>query len=100
MVADAISRLQSDHMDESFMNDYVLECYVEYVECTLSVDTVNSFEGDAPCKSTIDDLMRERHKDASCRILKNLIDDNDSLYIIDNKGVYQDVHNYMVLHIA
>lgn len=42
VVADCVSRLQSNHMDESYLDEGIQECYVDQVEGIISVDTVKS----------------------------------------------------------
>lgn len=57
IVADVLSRLHSDHMDKSFLDEDIPECYVEHVEGTFLVDSMNSVGGDAPHKPTNDDFI-------------------------------------------
>lgn len=58
MAANALSGLQSDHMDKSVLDENVPERYFENVEVTFSVDIVNSTEGDAPRRPEVDSLKK------------------------------------------
>lgn len=76
MVADALSRLQSNHMEESYPGEGISERYVKHVDGTLLVHAFNSIEEDSQPKPTIDDFIKEQRKDGTCRILVKQIDDN------------------------
>lgn len=80
MVADALLRLQSYRMDESYLDEDIPNCYVEYVEDIFSVDIVKSSRNDDSRKKTINDLIRKQRKDDSCRILMNRVNDSNSSY--------------------
>lgn len=75
-------------MDERFLDENILERYVEYVESTFLVDIVNSIEGNAPRNPTNDYLIKEHHEYAACWDLMNQIDDNNSPFLIEKKGVF------------
>lgn len=53
----------------------------------FSVNAVTSSREDALRKPTMDDLIAERHKYVSCRILMNQVNYNDGPYSIDCIGV-------------
>lgn len=61
MVADPLSRLQSDHIDESYLHEGILECYVKYFEGIFLVDIVKHSKNNAIRKRTIDDFIKEQN---------------------------------------
>lgn len=58
MVADSLSRLHSDRMDESYLDDNIQACNIKYVEGIFSVHIVESGNDDAVHKPTIDDFIK------------------------------------------
>lgn len=51
MVADDLSKLQSNHIVECCLDEYILEYYVEYIESTFLVGTVNSIKVEIICEA-------------------------------------------------
>lgn len=72
-------------MDESYLNEDIPDCYGEYAEVIISANFVKTSKTEASRKPTINDLMKKLYKDASCRILTKQIDNNDGVYLVDDK---------------
>lgn len=74
-------------MNERYVNEDLPKPYVEYVEGTLFIETVNRIKVNALCKPTIDDCKNKKHKNSSYQTLMDQINDIDSLYSIDEREV-------------
>lgn len=87
MIADGVLRLISDRMGESHLDKNNLKWYVKYIDDIFSLDIVKSSKDDNPRKSTIDDLRKGQHRDASFQMQTNQIEDNDKFYLFDDRIV-------------
>lgn len=94
IVADVFSRLPSESMNQTDLDDDIPEYYVEHISniltdpyCIFSVRSLQNIDFCAPYKLIIADILREQCTDALYRDLIGKIDKADSPYFLDNKEV-------------
>lgn len=85
-VADALSRLQAEFMDETDMEDDIPEYYVEHIDAIFLVGNIQRTD-EGLVKPTMDDLLREQRGDTLCHELLMKTDESDSPYLLDERGV-------------
>lgn len=95
MVADALSKLPSENMNDTELDEEIPEYHVEHVSSTSTssyvVSTtkrVHETDHDAPRELTVAHLLREQHNDALRRSLIDKVDDINSIYFLDDKGIF------------